>query len=397
MKKVSSMESLVGNSGAINYVKGAIAGNYLPDFIIIEGKEGIGKTSLAKLIAAEFVKASEADRKTFIEEGRNTANMKLYRMSLESSLELMNTMIEELRSSLTGKSVYILDEAHRMSDKVQDAILSDAEFIPASKRIILCTTDITKLSKPLLSRGYLLELNPPTKEELKSLVRDSIRAANLRIENENLFIELLVSLRDKPRAALKVVEAMGSNRVITLRDYNLFVKYEDVSVYKELLNTFNSSPVYGLYLLDSVESIEQLLMFSKAVLLYKEFSQSVTKDLSSTNVALYNKKDLAELENVKDSSLITFIKYLSMGLAKKDKDDKHLLTASYLLAHETKLQESNTKLEEDSYSMKYAEKMGATETSSVQDIANRGKTVSERTATDLRGLISNARKVKQGE
>ena len=68
-----------------------------------------------------------------------------------------------------------------------------------------------------------------------------------------------------------------------------------------------------------------------------------------------------------------------------------------MLAHETKLQESNTKLEEDSYSMKYAEKMGATDTSSIQDVANRGKTVSERTATDLRGLISNARKVKQGE
>ena len=93
MKRPYTFNDIVGHDWLIQFIKEHIEKGTLHHFLILEGAEGLGKTSLADLIALNLVyglQDSEAKKKAYDEIAvKNGSNdyIKKYKMSVEGGKE----------------------------------------------------------------------------------------------------------------------------------------------------------------------------------------------------------------------------------------------------------------------------------------------------------------------
>lgn len=161
--------------------------------VIMWGPPGIGKTTLAYLIA-------QRDDRDFVEVSAVSAGVKELR-----------DVIKQARSQLvtTGRTtVLFVDEVHRFSKTQQDALLPAVE----NQWVILvaATTENPSFSviSPLLSRSILITLHPLSPEDLSALV-------DRALTDERGFAGAL-TMDDDARANLLRLAGSDARRVLTL-------------------------------------------------------------------------------------------------------------------------------------------------------------------------------------
>ena len=130
-----------------------------PSSVILYGPPGIGKTTLAHVIA-------RAPGRTFTELSAITAGVKDVRQVMEQA--------QRERDLYDRTTVLFLDEIHRFSKAQQDALLPGVE----NRWVVLvaATTENPSFSviAPLLSRSLLLTLRPLTDEDIVGLVERAV-------------------------------------------------------------------------------------------------------------------------------------------------------------------------------------------------------------------------------
>jgi putative ATPase len=161
-----------------------------PASIILWGPPGVGKTSLAQIIA-------EQTRSTFIE----------FSAVLSGIKEIKQVMVDaEKASTLGSRTTLFVDEIHRFNKAQQDAFLPYVER--GSIRLIGATTENPsfEIISALLSRCRVFTLRPLSEEQLISLLH---RALNDKPQGLG---QLDVSVRDEALAMI-VSYAAGDARL----------------------------------------------------------------------------------------------------------------------------------------------------------------------------------------
>ena len=130
-----------------------------PGSVILWGPPGVGKTTLAYLVA------TSAGRR-FVELSAVTAGVKDVRQVIEDARRRLATGGEE--------TVLFIDEVHRFSKAQQDALLPSVENRWVT--LVAATTENPSFSvnSPLLSRSLLLTLKPLTGDDVRALVRRAV-------------------------------------------------------------------------------------------------------------------------------------------------------------------------------------------------------------------------------
>ena len=59
-KKPTCFDDIVGHKNLVEFLKDHLAKGTLPQFIILEGDEGLGKSSFAKILALEIMGSPQA-------------------------------------------------------------------------------------------------------------------------------------------------------------------------------------------------------------------------------------------------------------------------------------------------------------------------------------------------
>ncbi|MBO0676571.1 replication-associated recombination protein A [Mycolicibacterium sp. S2-37] len=180
LKPNSPLRRLVEGSGAAS--------------VILYGPPGTGKTTLASLISQATGRRFEA------------------LSALSAGVKEVRAVIEEARrTALHGRqTVLFIDEVHRFSKTQQDALLAAVE-----NRIVLlvaATTENPSFSvvAPLLSRSLILQLQPLTPDDVRTVIRRAIsdeRGLGGGVEVTDEAVEVLVTLSaGDARRALTALE-----------------------------------------------------------------------------------------------------------------------------------------------------------------------------------------------
>jgi putative ATPase len=127
--------------------------------IILYGPPGVGKTSLAHVIAAST--QSRFERLSGVE--GSVADIR--RVIAQASNRLQNT---------GQKTILFIDEIHRFNKAQQDVLLPDVES--GLLRLIGATTHnpFFYVNSPLVSRSQIFQLEPLSIEELLTLIRETL-------------------------------------------------------------------------------------------------------------------------------------------------------------------------------------------------------------------------------
>jgi DNA polymerase-3 subunit gamma/tau len=183
---------VIGNVEIVNALSAAVRGPNCPHAYLFTGSAGIGKTTLARIIAKE-VKAS------------------ILEIDAASHSSVDDTRLLVVASgfssiTLQPNRLYIIDEAHNLSSKAWEPLLKLLEDPPHSIYIALCTTNPKNIPATITSRCYPVALRPIKSVELQDLLSVVAELEGWTIHND-IFMPMVMAAEGSARKALTILQA----------------------------------------------------------------------------------------------------------------------------------------------------------------------------------------------
>lgn len=154
-----TFEDMIGNSVELETLQNELNKTDHSHVFLFTGPQGTGKTTAARIVAKMFG-ASDLDIREV-----NTASNR----GIDTARSIMLEM--KMLPTAGDSIVYILDEAHKFTNDMQNALLKPLEDTPDHVYFFLCTTDPKKLIKPLRSRCTEIKFSLLTESQIIKLLR----------------------------------------------------------------------------------------------------------------------------------------------------------------------------------------------------------------------------------
>jgi DNA polymerase-3 subunit gamma/tau len=186
---------LVGQDPVRTTLERAVATNRVAHAYLFAGPRGSGKTTTARLVA----KALNCERRKDGEAEPCNECRSCLEITAGNSMDVLeidgasNRGIEEIRNLREnvkyapsgGKSkVYIIDEAHQLTDFAWNALLKTLEEPPPHVRFVFATTEPLEVPDTIASRCQVFEFRRLRSEELVAHLKTVAAAETVRLEDE---------------------------------------------------------------------------------------------------------------------------------------------------------------------------------------------------------------------
>jgi len=184
----ASFEEVVGHKVILKSIESVIKRKSSRTFLF-HGPSGTGKTTLARIIAAEVGCLPE-----YILEVDAATN---------TGVENIRDIQETLRYLPMGnsKKAIILDEAHMLTKSAWNSLLKVTENPPPHVYWFLCTTELDKVPATIKTRCSAFGLSLLSSDQLKIVVKRVIKAEKMKVSDDVL--EVIISeARGSPRQAI---------------------------------------------------------------------------------------------------------------------------------------------------------------------------------------------------
>jgi len=219
----SNIADYVGNSKVKSSVMSMMRSEQRPQVLLFQGFAGCGKTTMARLVALEYLcedrgimtgacgKCDNCVRVVdYIESGDSGGLMTVREIDIADSNKKqdIDEILEEAAIPTYDGSwrVYILDEFHMATSAAQNRLLKIAEEPPEKVLIVLCTTDPEKILPTIISRcQYTFKVVKPSKDELVELLERVCNKEKIKFQKKALSL-ICVKGDFVPRKALIVLE-----------------------------------------------------------------------------------------------------------------------------------------------------------------------------------------------
>ncbi|MBU1558135.1 DNA polymerase III subunit gamma/tau [Patescibacteria group bacterium] len=200
----SNFKEVLGQDHIIKALSGAINLGNISHAYLFAGSRGIGKTSIARILAKEI----------------GCTDNDLYEIDAASNRGIDD--IRELRDSVnilpfeSPYKVYIIDEVHMLTKEAFNALLKTLEEPPRHIIFVLATTEIEKLPDTIVSRCQTFNFKKPSQKILKDFVSEIAKKEKFKLEPASADLIAVLgdgSFRDTHGILQKVISSSADKKI----------------------------------------------------------------------------------------------------------------------------------------------------------------------------------------
>ena len=311
----SNFEDVVGQEHVIAALQHSIDNNRIHHAYLLTGTRGIGKTTIARIIAKCLECEGGISSHPHLDGNLCSTCKAISEGTFPDVIEIdgaSQTKVDDTRQLLENTQyppmqgrykVYIIDEVHMLSQSSFNALLKTLEEPPAYVKFILATTDPQKIPTTVLSRCLQFQLKALSIDEIASQIEKISHKEGFTCESEAAIL-IARAARGSMRDALSLCDqalALGNGKI--LRDTVL-----------SMLGTASDelvSDILSLLLVNSNKSLEEVLLKIRQI---SPNYKTLLNDLVITfhDLALYQMMGNARSLNVFSIPSTTLDKYAKL-------------------------------------------------------------------------------------
>ena len=318
-------EDLIGQNVVAETIINSIRSNKTPNAYLFTGIRGIGKTTIARIVAKSLncLNGTENICKKKLcdncEAITNSNHIDVLEMDAASKtgVDDVRDLIEFSRYGPTSSKfkIFIIDEVHMLSKQAFNALLKTLEEPPEYLKFIFATTEIKKIPITVVSRCQRFDLSRIKSLELFNFLKEIIIKENGKASDDALRLIVKIS-EGSVRDALSLLDrgllSLEKNKELDLKKAQEIFGYFDKSKLIEiflLILEGEEKKVITAYKKIYDQGIEPKIFINDFLELIYYFKNIEALTLESTNFSLNDEEYLKIKEiskNVDNKDLILF-------------------------------------------------------------------------------------------
>ena len=361
-----TFDDLIGQDVVAETIINSIKANKVPNAYLFTGIRGIGKTTIARIVAKSLncsnglenkckVKCDNCDAIT------NSNHIDVLEMDAASKtgVDDVRDLIEFSRYGPTSSTykIFIIDEVHMLSKQAFNALLKTLEEPPEYLKFIFATTEIKKIPITVVSRCQRFDLSRIKSSELFKFIKIIKEKEKGKVSDDAL--KLIVKISEgSVRDALSLLDrgmlALDNDRELDLTEaqkiFGYFDKSQLIDIFKLVLEG-EEKKVIDAYKKIYDQGIEPKVFINDFLELVYYFKNIKSLTLESTNFAL-NDEEFSRIkeisENIDEQVLILFwqftlktVEELDVVLNQNLSVEMFLIRLMYLVSSDSKIKETN--------------------------------------------------------
>lgn len=217
-------ENVIGQGHVTTTLKNAIASKKIAHAYLFSGPRGVGKTTIARILA-KALNCAKGPTPSPCNECQSckeiTGNISVDVIEIDGASNTSVDNVREIRENIKylpshGKyRVYIIDEVHMLSNQAFNALLKTLEEPPAHAIFIFATTESHKIPATILSRCQRFDFKRISLKEIQNHLKVVAEAEGISLTEKSIYLiarEVDGSMRDA-HSLLDQVMAFSGNDI----------------------------------------------------------------------------------------------------------------------------------------------------------------------------------------
>ena len=231
----ADFDEVIGQDHIVETLQNAIKDGKHSHAYLLTGPRGVGKTTIARIIAKQLNKIPKQDDLSghldIVEiDGASNRGIDEIR-NLKEKIQVAPARLEY--------KVYIIDEVHMLTKDAFNALLKTLEEPPPHAIFIFATTEIQKIPPTIISRTQRFDLRPITDDDIAKHLRFIADKESIAIDDEALVLIARVS-RGGFRDAISLLDqASATKGNITSQIISQFTGLQDESIIKPVIESIS--------------------------------------------------------------------------------------------------------------------------------------------------------------
>ena len=341
---------LIGQNVAAETILNSIEANKVPNAYLFTGIRGIGKTTIARIVAKSLNcsngigKICKEDLCENCKSISNSNHIDVLEMDAASKtgVDDVRDLIEFSRYGPTTAKykIFIIDEVHMLSKQAFNALLKTLEEPPEYLKFIFATTEIKKIPITVVSRCQRFDLSRIKSLELFDFIKKIKDKENGNVSDEALKLIVKISegsVRDALSLLDRALLTLSKDKELDLKSaqkiFGYFDKSQLISLFEFILKG-NEKEVLSIYREIYNQGVEPKVFLNDFLEILYYFKNANSLSMDSTNFELNDDEfdKIKEIsQKVKNEILILFWQFCVKSLSELEIVSNQHLSIEMLL------------------------------------------------------------------